>query len=105
MDRVGVESKGLAGVRVVRGECVLQELKSRGVVDGRSTVCSIPAAKINIVLATIHCKHTHNQGSIKCTPAAPKLSNWAYIGNSHMPGITGCPLHMSDTAKQSFAMP
>src|ERR1700761_1266767 len=37
-------------------------------------------------------RRTHSQGSIKCMPSVPRLSNVAYIGNSQKPGSTGCPL-------------
>ena len=94
MDRVSVQTDGLAVPGIVSGESVLHELE-RSIITRRAVpVCCIPITSISSLrFIRIDEIATHNHGSIKCGPTTPLLSKNAYIGISQSPGSLGSPLH------------
>ena len=81
---MGVKAERLALAAVVRGEGVLEELERRSVVHRGVAVGSIAAASVNIISSQKVKKTAYSQGSIKCGPSTPRLSNWAYIGSGSL---------------------
>lgn len=107
MNWMGVKTDRLAISVVMRGEGALHVLQCGRIVDGGRPVSGIPndPESWSGLFGEDFETGTHNQGSIRCTPASPLLSKKAYIGISQNPGNFGSPLHILSTARQSFAIP
>src|SRR6266481_4623472 len=108
MDGMGVETKRLSvavvcmarasekantvihtGRRTVCGEGVLHVFQGSTIIDCRGTIGHVAVCNINVTASRRGNEATDSQGSIRCGPVAPWLSNMAYMGNSQKPGIFG----------------